>query len=133
MATKFDVVQKAAHYNVHPSGVEAILIVRHLSFDLGNCFKYVFRFKGKESVRSLKSALYYFNDHVREDLPDISDKQWSTLQPLLKRVREAEKDGLVLAFMVKFSDYLYTPTEDNACNVADTIQALIKREEADCN
>ena len=59
---KFDIVNKAQHYNSHPSGVECKHIVRHLGFDLGNTFKYVYRREGKETVRSLRSAIFYLKD-----------------------------------------------------------------------
>lgn len=57
--TQFDVVQKAAHYNQHPSGIEVIHVIRGLDFDLGSAFKYVARREGKELGRSLRSAIWY--------------------------------------------------------------------------
>lgn len=39
--TEFDVINKAQHYNSHPSGVEAIEICRYLTGDWFNAFKYV--------------------------------------------------------------------------------------------
>lgn len=62
---KFDVVNKAEHYNVHPSGIEAIHIVRCLNFCVGNAVKYVMRRGLKEPVRSLKSAEFYLLDQMK--------------------------------------------------------------------
>ena len=36
-------VDHPAHYNLHPSGVECIEIVRHMGFNLGNAVKYIWR------------------------------------------------------------------------------------------
>ena len=42
-AEQFDVVNKARHYNVSPSGVECIVVVEHMNFCCGNAVKYVWR------------------------------------------------------------------------------------------
>lgn len=60
----FDVVQKAEHYNTHPSGIEAKHILRWLNFNLGNSLKYVMRRHGKEYERSLKSSEFYLRDQM---------------------------------------------------------------------
>lgn len=58
--TKFDPVQKAQHYNSHPSGLEAIEIVRHMNFCLGNAVKYLWRAELKgEHLKDLEKALWY--------------------------------------------------------------------------
>ncbi len=62
--TAFDEVKKAAHYNLHPSGIECIVLVELLPFCLGNATKYVWRhgLKGATSVdvrRDLEKAHYY--------------------------------------------------------------------------
>jgi hypothetical protein len=52
-----DNVNKPAHYNMHPSGIEVMDIVKHETFLRGNVIKYVMRapYKGKE-VEDLKKA-----------------------------------------------------------------------------
>lgn len=64
-------VQVAAHYNNHPSGVEAIEVCRCLNFNVGNAFKYVYRRGDKlesgmtpaEVVqKDLDKALWYIRD-----------------------------------------------------------------------
>jgi len=48
------------HYNNHPSGVEAIDVCEHLSFNLGNAFKYLYRAQYKFNVvEDLKKAIWY--------------------------------------------------------------------------
>lgn len=62
---QFDVIQKAAHYNQHPSGVEAIDVVRHMSFNVGNAMKYLWRADLKENpLQDLKKARYYIEDEI---------------------------------------------------------------------
>lgn len=66
----FDVIQKARHYNLHPSGVECIEIVRHLNFNLGNAMKYLWRHEDKEnSEQDIEKAIYYLKNELslRED------------------------------------------------------------------
>jgi hypothetical protein len=61
----FDVVQKAAHYNKHPSGVECIELAELMSFNAGNAFKYVFRRgdKGNEK-QDLEKAKWYIHREI---------------------------------------------------------------------
>lgn len=55
------------HYNLHASGVEAILVVRTMSFNLGSAFKYIFRRDDKENlIQDLKKALWYTEDELEE-------------------------------------------------------------------
>ena len=55
-----DPVQRAAHYNSHPSGVEAIDVVEDLPFNLGNAWKYVQRADEKgATLQDLEKALWY--------------------------------------------------------------------------
>lgn len=53
------------HYTAHPSGIECIQIVEHMSFNLGNAVKYVWRsdLKG-DSINDLKKAVWYINREV---------------------------------------------------------------------
>lgn len=59
---QWDVVEKPAHYNSHPSGVECIQITEHMSFLLGNVVKYVWRadLKG-DAIEDLKKARWYID------------------------------------------------------------------------
>jgi len=47
--SKRELVNHPDHYNKHPSGVECIDIVEHMSFNLGNAVKYIWR-AGAEQV-----------------------------------------------------------------------------------
>ena len=63
---KHDPVNHPQHYTSHPSGVECITVTRHMSFNLGNAMKYIWRadLKGN-SVEDLKKAAFYINDEIK--------------------------------------------------------------------
>lgn len=56
------------HYNDHPSGVECIVIVRHMPFNTGNVFKYLWRAGLKNAAATLedhKKARWYLDDEIK--------------------------------------------------------------------
>lgn len=58
-------VDHPAHYNAHPSGIECIEVVRHMSFNIGNAMKYLWRADEKGApVEDLKKAVWYLNDEI---------------------------------------------------------------------
>ena len=62
-----DDVDHPAHYNSHPSGIEAIDIVRHHSFNVGSAMKYLWRCglkAGEPRLKELKKAVWYLQDEV---------------------------------------------------------------------
>lgn len=63
---RFDKIKKARHYNVHPSGVECIEVVEHMTFCAGNAIKYLWRagLKGGK-LQDLKKAEYYISREVQ--------------------------------------------------------------------
>jgi len=52
-----------AHYKSHPSGVECITITEHMTFNLGNAVKYIWRagLKSPNAVEDLKKARWYLD------------------------------------------------------------------------
>ena len=55
------------HYNSHPSGIEAIEVVRHYNFNVGNALKYLWRAGLKDEnteVEDLRKAIWYINDEI---------------------------------------------------------------------
>lgn len=63
-----DPVNHPAHYTSHPSGVECIQITRHMSFNLGNAVKYLWRSGIKDQnkeIEDLKKAVFYINDEIK--------------------------------------------------------------------
>lgn len=64
--TTFDKINKAEHYNVHPSGVECIEVVEHHNFNVGNAIKYLWRCAHKGAhLDDLKKARYYVDREIQ--------------------------------------------------------------------
>lgn len=63
---RYDAVNHPKHYTSHPSGVECIEITRHMTFNLGNVIKYLWRADHKNaSLEDLKKAAWYLNDEIQ--------------------------------------------------------------------
>lgn len=63
-----DAVDHPSHYNEHPSGVECIDIVEHMTFNTGNCVKYLWRAGLKDAnpqVQDLKKARWYLDREIQ--------------------------------------------------------------------
>ena len=60
-----DAVNHPRHYNCHPSGVECIVIVEHMTFCAGNAVKYIWRAGLKGGlVEDLKKARWYLDREI---------------------------------------------------------------------
>lgn len=65
-----DNVNHPSHYNNSPAHcecgrrIECIDITRHMNFNIGNAFKYLWRYQEKEGVISLKKAIWYIQDQI---------------------------------------------------------------------
>ena len=78
-----DHVNHPSHYNVHPSGVEAIDVCRYMPFNLGNAFKYVNRAGHKGNrLQDLEKAKWYLRDEFAFD-----GAGWKCLPKLVKLLR----------------------------------------------
>jgi len=65
MSTASDPVNHPKHYTSHPSGVECIQITEHMSFNVGNVVKYVWRADEKGAPLSdLKKARWYLDREI---------------------------------------------------------------------
>lgn len=62
-----DPVNHPSHYTSHPRGVECITITRHMSFNLGNALKYIWRadLKGN-ALEDLQKAEFYIRDEIEK-------------------------------------------------------------------
>jgi hypothetical protein len=61
-----DAVNHPKHYNDHPSGVECITVVEHLTFNVGNAIKYLWRAGLKGAVlEDLKKARWYVDREIQ--------------------------------------------------------------------
>lgn len=69
-----DVVNHPPHYTQHPSGIECIEITRHMSFNLGNALKYIWRADLKGStIEDLKKAVFYLQDEIQKRERDAGE------------------------------------------------------------
>ncbi len=59
-------VEHPPHYNGHPSGVECITVVEHLTFNVGNAIKYLWRAGLKDALlQDLKKARWYVDREIQ--------------------------------------------------------------------
>jgi hypothetical protein len=57
-----EMVNHPSHYNKHPSGIECIHVIEHMSFNLGNALKYIWRCDlKKDAIEDLKKARWYID------------------------------------------------------------------------
>lgn len=62
---KADAINHPKHYNGHPSGVECIDVVEHMSFNVGNAIKYLWRADLKGApLEDLKKARWYVDREI---------------------------------------------------------------------
>lgn len=60
-----DLINHPPHYKAHPSGVECIQITEHMSFNLGNAVKYIWRADEKgDALEDLRKAAWYVNREI---------------------------------------------------------------------
>lgn len=60
-----DPVNHPRHYTDHPSGIECIQVTRHMTFNLGNAVKYLWRAGKKDpTIQDLEKARWYIKDEI---------------------------------------------------------------------
>jgi len=60
-----DPVNHPKHYTSHPSGIECIQVTRHMTFNIGNAIKYLWRAGQKDSeIQDLEKAVWYIKDEI---------------------------------------------------------------------
>jgi hypothetical protein len=61
-----DSVKNPKHYTSHPSGIECIRVVEHMTFNLGNAVKYIWRagLKSDDSVTDMRKAIQYLEFEI---------------------------------------------------------------------
>lgn len=66
-------VNHPQHYNMHPSGIECIDVIEHMTFNIGNSIKYQWRAGLKvgegesdvaATIRDLKKARWYIDREI---------------------------------------------------------------------
>ena len=67
-----DPVNKPSHYTSHPSGIDCIQITEHMSFNLGNAIKYIWRSDLKnDAIEDLRKAEWYIRREIEKRTPTI--------------------------------------------------------------
>lgn len=62
-----DSIDHPPHYNASPSGVECIDVVEHMTFNIGNAVKYLWRAGLKGDLREdLKKARWYIDRELQK-------------------------------------------------------------------
>ena len=62
-----DVVNNPKHYTSHPSGIDCIQITEHMSFNLGNAIKYIWRSDLKnDAIEDLSKAQWYIEREIEK-------------------------------------------------------------------
>ena len=66
MKRKHDVINHPEHYTAHPSGIECITITEHMSFNVGNAMKYLWRagLKSPDAIVDLRKAFWYVSREI---------------------------------------------------------------------
>jgi len=63
-----EAVNHPSHYNEHPSGIECIDVIEHMSFNIGNAIKYMWR-AGLKSQNTreedLRKAIWYIEREIK--------------------------------------------------------------------
>lgn len=63
--TDRDMVNNPSHYNQHPSGVECINIVEHMSFNIGGAIKYLWRADHKgDAIEDMGKAIFLIKREI---------------------------------------------------------------------
>ena len=55
------------HYTAHPSGVECIQIIEHMTYNVGSVFKYLWRAglkDGNPALKDLRKARWFINREI---------------------------------------------------------------------
>lgn len=90
------------HYNVHPSGIECIDVIKPLPFCLGNAIKYAWRSDYKNGLEDIKKCSQYliwftFDDimtvwMVRYRLPSKQD---------LQKIIDSDRENVLLVYLIR--------------------------------
>ena len=88
-----DAVNSPAHYTSHPSGVECIVITEHMTFNVGNAIKYLWRHTHKDGLTALRKAAWYVQREI-ERLEKMEKEQVKELtgEVTEELVKEVVKD-----------------------------------------
>lgn len=81
-----DDINHPKHYTSHPSGVECIEVVEHLSFNVGNAIKYLWRCGLKVSPTATTIA-----EMKEDELKDLQKAKWYIEREIDLKTRQQQK------------------------------------------
>lgn len=68
-----DMIEHPPHYNSSDAfcreckrKIECIDITRHMNFNIGNAFKYLWRYEHKNGIEDLKKAIWYIKNEIEK-------------------------------------------------------------------
>lgn len=76
------------HYNLHPSGIECIDVVEHLTFCIGNAIKYLWRADYKNGTEDLEKAIWYIKREIQHH---VTNKQRKNAKIQRKKSRKGKR------------------------------------------
>lgn len=107
-----DNVNHPKHYKGYTVEIECIDITRHMNFQLGNAFKYIWRagLKGDKAqeLEDYEKAYWYLEDYVRTEGPKPHYETISSLWELVKlRVPPAKEEILTFIILGRVQEAMY--------------------------
>ena len=105
-----EAIDHPKHYNNRPSGVEAIDIVEHMSFNVSNAVKYLWRAglkPGAGATQDLGKARWYVArelDRCTKDLDSVANPLSSEVRSMLHDFCEAEPDPRIAKAVMLMAD-----------------------------
>lgn len=132
---KFDIINKPRHYNVHPSGVECVEITEHLTGNLANAWKYLWRCEEKEKhAQDLGKGKYYINREKQRVHWLVMNAQWrrchlpASVHRKIKKVFQHESGERLLIFQRIYQASQESEGAEKALGQANkAIETLIRK------
>lgn len=126
-------VNHPEHYNRHPSGIEAIDICEHMCFNLGNAFKYLFRYHLKGGVQDIHKAIWYLNrQRTLKEIPILSENIYAG-SPIRMKMKEFLKceDNIKAynVFQLIFRCQFYGGHSEDLERAVDYLQQILREVE----
>lgn len=72
-----DAVDHPKHYTSHPSGVECIDIIEHMTLNVGSAIKYLWRCglkDGNDEIQELRKAVWYLTREIGKREKERAEK-----------------------------------------------------------
>lgn len=129
---KGSAVENPIHYNLHPSGIEAIEVIEHLTGNLFNTVKYVWRadHKGKV-IEDIEKSLWYIKREIGRfitELPVVPKYVFEKTDAYV--AAEPDKLRASIVFMAVDAHRDLSTYKENLRRTVDLLDQLLERERA---